>query len=123
MKLRSAILLVSAALFLSACNFTLAADITPPPDYIPPTPMPTLGPLYPPQAPDVQQGAAVFADHCVACHGITVLGDGPMRMRLPVAVPAIGLPDVARSATPADWLRTVNQGNLERGMPPFIAAL
>src|SRR3972149_4859206 len=52
MKFRFAIIAALATLtFLSACNFTLAEDITPPPNYVPPTPAPTLGPLYPAQAP------------------------------------------------------------------------
>jgi mono/diheme cytochrome c family protein len=114
---------VLAAAILGGCNFTLAADITPPPDYVPPTPMPTLGPLYPTAAPDLQEGATIFADKCVPCHGSKGLGDGPQSMQLPVSVPGIGLPETARAASPADWFKTVTQGNMDRFMPPFAGSL
>lgn len=123
MKFSSLLLVAGAALVLAGCNFTLAEDITPPPDYIPPTPMPTLGALYPASAPDVQKGAAIFAEHCAACHGTTGLGDGPQSMQLPVTVPGIGLAEVARNASPAQWFKVVTQGNLDRFMPPFVGAL
>ncbi len=123
MKLVHLTILIAAALLLTACNFTLASDITPPPDYVSPTPMPTLGALVPPAPPDVQQGAALYAQNCAACHGDKGLGDGPESMKLPVTVPGLGLEDVARQASPADWYKTVTQGNLDRFMPPFVGAL
>src|SRR5512144_3249239 len=119
MKLVPLTIVIAAALLLAACNFTLASDITPPPDYVSPTPMPTLGALVPPAPPDVQQGAAIFAQNCAACHGAKGLGDGPQSMQLPVTVPGIGLPEVARDAAPAAWFKIVTQGNLDRFMPPF----
>jgi mono/diheme cytochrome c family protein len=85
--------------------------------------MPTLGALYPAAAPDVQKGAAIFAEKCAPCHGIAGLGDGPQSMQLPVTVPGIGLPEVARQAAPADWFKIVTQGNLDRFMPPFVGSL
>lgn len=117
------IVLVSGALLLGACNFSLAADITPPPGYIPPTPMPTLGALYPTNPPDPQRGAALYAQHCAACHGTRGLGDGPQGIELPVTVPALALPEIARPASPAEWFRIATQGNLDRFMPPFVRAL
>ena len=51
------------------------------------------------------------------------LGDGPQSMQLPVTVPGIGLPEVARQASPAAWFKMVTQGNLDRFMPPFVGAL
>jgi mono/diheme cytochrome c family protein len=116
-------MLMLGGLVLAGCNFTLAADITPPPDYVPPTPMPTLGALYPAAAPDLQAGGAIFAEKCIPCHGSTGLGDGPQSMQLPVSVPGIGLPDIARAASPADWFKTVSQGNMDRFMPPFSGSL
>lgn len=113
--------LVTALILLSACNFTLAADITPPPDYVPPSPQPTLGPLFPVQAPDIENGAAIYAEDCLPCHGETGLGDGPQGKQLPVTVAALGLPQTARKAAPARWFTVVSQGNLERFMPPFTS--
>lgn len=121
MNLRQITLLSLGALLLAACNVTLAADVTPPPNYVPPTPVPTLGPLYPNQAPNVENGKAIFAEKCAACHGEKGLGDGPQSADLPVAVIPIGLPEFAREATPAKWYATVTQGNLERFMPPFAS--
>ncbi len=123
MKFRSAIIiaLASLAFFLSACNFTLAEDITPPPNYIPPTPAPTLGPLYPAQAPSTENGAAIFAEKCAPCHGATGLGDGEQGIQLGVTVPAFGLPEIARPASLAQWYTTVTRGNMERFMPPFTS--
>jgi mono/diheme cytochrome c family protein len=119
MKLRYAIIFAIIALVLSAC--TLAADITPPPGYVAPTPMPTLGPLFPSQAPEVQNGAAIYAEKCAACHGDTGLGDGAQGKQLPVTVTAFGLPDIAKDASPAGWFTIVTQGNLDRFMPPFAS--
>jgi mono/diheme cytochrome c family protein len=123
MKFLSILVISLGALILAACNFSLASDITPPPDYVSPTPMPTLGALFPAVAPDVQNGATIFAQNCSACHGIKGLGDGPQSMQLPVTVPGIGLPEVARSASPAEWFKVVTQGNLDRFMPPFVGVL
>ena len=123
MKFRPLLVIPLTTLTLAACNFTLASDITPPPNYVPPTPMPTLGALYPAASPDVQNGATIFAQNCAACHGNKGLGDGPQSMQLPVTVPGIGLSEIARSASPAEWFKIVTQGNLERFMPPFVGAL
>lgn len=119
MTLRHIILFALGAILLAACNMTLAADVTPPPGYVPPTPVPTLGPLYPSQAPSVENGKAVYAEKCAACHGESGLGDGEQSKDLPVSVIPIGLPEFSRDATPAQWYAVVTQGNLERFMPPF----
>lgn len=121
MNLRHAIILAITTILLAACNFTLAADVTPPPGYVPPTPMPTLGPLSPPSSPDIQNGAAIYAEKCAPCHGATGLGDGEQGKQLPVTVAAFALPETGRKATPAQWFMTVTQGNIDRFMPPFVS--
>src|SRR5258706_13708871 len=121
MKLRYAILFALLALTLSSCNLTLAEDITPPPDYIPPTPIPAIGQLYPVQAPNVDDGAAIYAEKCLPCHGQTGLGDGPQGIQLGVTVRAFGLPEIARPASPAQYYTSVTRGNIERYMPPFAS--
>ncbi len=118
MKFRITLLVLFAAL-LSACNFTLAEDVTPPPGYVPPTPMPTLGNLFPAQAPNVANGAAIYAEKCQACHGAAGMGDGPQGIQLGVTVTAFGLPDIARAASPAQWYEVVTRGRMDRFMPPF----
>lgn len=119
MKLRHILLLAIITILLTACNQTLAADVTPPPNYVPPTPLPTLGPLFPEQAPDVENGKAIYAEKCAACHGDTGLGNGPQSVDLPVSVIPIGLPEFANDATPSSWYGVVTQGRIERFMPPF----
>ena len=121
MKLRHIVLITAIAIFLAACNFTLAEDVTPPPNYVPPAPAPTMGPLFPPNTPDIENGAAIYVEKCEPCHGVTGLGDGPQGLQLPVSVAAIGLPATAQKALPSDWYIQVTQGNLERFMPPFAS--
>lgn len=119
MKFRHTIIFAIIALLLTACNFTLAEDVTPPPGYVAPTPQPTLGLLYPSNAPDISNGEIIYAEKCAACHGLTGFGDGEQGKQLPVSVAAFALPETALKASPANWFITVSQGNIERFMPPF----
>ncbi len=121
-----ALLFILAAIALSACQFSLAQDVTPPPDYQPPevsAPLELPDELYPASAPDAAAGAAIYAEKCAPCHGDTGRGDGPQANQLPVAVAPIGLPDLARESSPADWFRTITLGNLDNFMPPFANSL
>ncbi|NOY99132.1 MAG: c-type cytochrome [Chloroflexi bacterium] len=118
MKFRLVILSALAALLLSAC-VSLAEDITPPPAYKSPTPRPTVGPLYPGASPDLENGAAIYAEKCAACHGETGLGDGPQAAQLPNPPAALADPATVRQASPAQWFTTVTQGDLDNFMPPF----
>jgi len=120
MKLRYLISL-TLTLLLSACNFTLAEDITPPPNYVPPTPLPTLGPLYPAQPPSVANGAAIYIEKCMPCHGEKGLGDGEQGIQLGVTMRAFGLAEIARPASPAQYYTAVTRGNIDRFMPPFAS--
>jgi mono/diheme cytochrome c family protein len=120
MKFRIILFAALLSLALSAC-ISLAEDVTPPPGYTPPTPVPTLGALFPAAAPDAVNGAAIYAEKCAPCHGPTGLGDGPQASVLPVAVPALGRPEVARRASPAQWFTVVTQGNLTNFMPGFAS--
>src|SRR5215216_4503280 len=120
MKLRHIVLLILVTIIATACNFSLAEDVTPPPGYVPPTPAPTLV-LVPPQTPNLENGKAIFAEKCAACHGTTGLGDGPQGIQLGVTVPAFGLFEIARPAVLADWFTTVTHGRMDRFMPPFTS--
>jgi len=117
MKFRILIIVI-LTLALASCNLTLAEDVTPPPNYVPPTPMPTLV-LVPERAPSVENGAAIYAEKCLPCHGETGLGDGEQGLKLSVAVKAFGLPEIARPASPEQYYTMVTRGNIERFMPPF----
>jgi mono/diheme cytochrome c family protein len=116
-------ILVMLALLLVACDFSLAEDITPPPNYVSPTPPPTLGPLFPAQAPDLVSGAAIFAQKCEPCHGATGMGDGPQAAQLSNPPAALAEADVARPVSPAKWFTVVSQGDMQNFMPPFSGSL
>lgn len=108
-------------LLLTACS--LASDLTPPPGYHPtaivqPTAAPVVYPLVPP---DPSQGAAIFTDKCVPCHGTTGMGDGPSAAQLPNPVAAIGTTGVSRLAKPMTWYDIISNGRVERFMPPFAS--
>jgi mono/diheme cytochrome c family protein len=120
MKLHVGIFLVLTAVLISACNMTLAQDVTPPPGAVQRA-QPTPGPVFPAQAPDLQKGAALYVEKCAPCHGETGMGDGPQGKQLPVPVAALGLPEVAAQASPADWFHVVTTGNIENFMPPFAS--
>lgn len=121
MKHRAILFIAIIPLYLASCNITFAEDVTPPPGYRAPTPIATLGPLFPELAPDPQIGALIYTEKCAACHGESGLGDGAQSGVLPVSVPPLGLPELARGAAPADWFLTVTQGNIEKFMPPFVS--
>ena len=110
---------------LTACDFSLASDITPPPNYTPEAVIaPThSAPVFPLVAPNPKQGAQLYSDKCAPCHGVTGQGDGPQASKLPNAVTAIGIANVARQASPATWFNVVTNGNLDRFMPPFGSSL
>ena len=107
---------VIVMLFLSACS--LAEDITPPPGYQAPT-QSAAETVYPIVPPDTARGAEIFAEKCAPCHGVEGRGNGSMASNLSVEVPAVGLPEVALSAKPAEWFDLVTNGRMERSMPPF----
>ncbi|HEX7886039.1 MAG TPA: cytochrome c/FTR1 family iron permease [Phenylobacterium sp.] len=52
-------------------------------------------PLAPRQAPDLTRGAALYAEQCASCHGVSGRGDGPGAERLDP--PPIAFTDIARA--------------------------
>ncbi len=123
MKSRSILIVAVLAFLLSSCTLSLAEDITPPPNYQSPTPGPTMSPLFPQSPPSLASGSAIYAEKCAPCHGNTGLGDGPMAAQLQKAPSAIGKPEIARVAAPANWYTTVTEGNINSFMPPFSGSL
>jgi mono/diheme cytochrome c family protein len=127
MKLRTTLFVALITLLLSACNFTLARDVTPPPGAIQQAQaQSTQGPVFPAQAPDLKSGASIYAQECTPCHGSQGLGDGTMSAQLAsqnITVPALGSPETASAASPADWFAMVTQGNMQSFMPPFANKL
>jgi mono/diheme cytochrome c family protein len=114
--------LFGLAALLSACS--LAGDITPPPGSELPvvqavTQSAPVSPVYPIVPPNVENGAELFTQECVQCHGTRGLGDGPQAAQLSVPVASLGLSDFARQFSPAEWYDVVTHGNMEKYMPAF----
>jgi mono/diheme cytochrome c family protein len=114
--------LILSALILSACS--LAEDITPPPGaQLPNTQQATqsisISPVYPIVPPDLNNGAKIYNQECVQCHGNKGMGDGPQAVQLSVPVASLGLTDFARQYSPAEWYNVVSKGNMEKFMPAF----
>ena len=107
--------------FLSACTLSLAGDITPPPE----TESEQLAFQFelPSAVPDLAFGAAIYAENCAPCHGVLGLGDGAQGAQLAFPPAALSDPELARDATPQEWLQMVASGNLNRHMPPFSGSL
>jgi mono/diheme cytochrome c family protein len=133
---RTFIGLILLTIILAGCS--LAGDITPPPAIataqaaVPATSAPTLAPQatqevelaeasIPPSSikPDLISGQAIYFEKCVACHGVSGLGDGEQAANLDHPPTKLGDSTVARSATPNQWFDIVTNGRIDRLMPPF----
>ncbi len=107
---------------LSGCGLSLAEDVKPPANYRepiveePPVDMSAAFPLVPPNP---ANGALIYAEKCLPCHGEKGMGDGPQSGNLSTPAAALGRPEVARIARPVDWFEIVTLGNIERLMPGF----
>ncbi len=123
--LRACLPLAGGVLFLLALSgCSLAGDIQPPPGY--PTASAveavssSLSPIMPP---DPSASADLYAAKCAPCHGASGMGDGVMAGQLAVPAPAIGSPEIARAASPAEWFDVISNGRMSRNMPPFSGSL
>jgi mono/diheme cytochrome c family protein len=74
--------------------------------------------------PDMSMGAALFAEHCTACHGTSGAGDGALVQggQIPQAA---NFQDAATAGdqTPSEWFSTITNGRIEQMMPPWREAL
>ncbi len=109
-------------LALSGCS--LGGDVQPPPGYssrpVNDSALANFSPLMPP---DPSGAGEIYAEDCAPCHGDTGMGDGSMANQLPVPAPAIGSPEIARAASPAEWFEVISNGRMSRNMPPFSGSL
>ena len=79
---------------------------------------------YPTTPPDLAQGAAIFAEHCTACHGVGGMGDGELVKS--GQVPAMtSFTDASQVPLkyPTDYFSIITQGNIEKLMPPWANTL
>ncbi len=112
-------LTILIVLLTSACNFSLAEDIAPPPGYTSDQLLSEKVIEYPENPPSPQRGGELYYRDCIACHGETGLGNGPMASSMPVAVTAIGLGLIRNQVSPSGWFEAITLGNPERGMPAY----
>lgn len=127
-----AMALVAGLLLVGCGGISLAEDVTPPPDYQPtavesatqaPQQAEVSGAAFPLVPPDPAQGAAIYTEKCLPCHGATGMGDGPQSNKLPNRPPSLGSPDTAHKAKPVDWFNMITNGNIQNMMPGFSGSL
>ena len=74
--------------------------------------------------PDISNGARIFAENCVACHGVSGDGDGELVRAGSVSKPLDMTDATARGAiSPLEWFNIISDGNIENLMPPWRDAL
>jgi mono/diheme cytochrome c family protein len=74
---------------------------------------------FPAEPPTAATGLELFADRCANCHGPQGEGDGEMAGQLPAPPRSFVDETFLNEAVPVDLVRTITNGNLQRGMPPF----
>ncbi len=91
----------------------------------PATAAPAAQPVSLPQtAPDLAQGAQVYATNCILCHGVTGKGDGQyVQSGQITGVPDFTDPKTAQGASPADWYAIITNGRMDKMMPPWADKL
>jgi mono/diheme cytochrome c family protein len=81
----------------------------------------------PTRRPNANDGAELYQQKCVSCHGASGRGDGTLAAQIqsqfgsPVADLTSDV--TARAQTPEQWYAAVSNGNLQKGMPPFSGSL
>ncbi len=116
----SQVLIIALGLFLAACG-GLGGEPRIVATVIPPTPFEANPP---PTAPDLVNGAALYAEHCTRCHGVSGAGDGDMVTSGQVTNPGIFTdPATALSQRPTEWFGTITLGRIDKLMPPWGDAL
>ncbi len=84
------------------------------------------GELAPLQPPDAANGAAIYAEKCVACHSPTGAGDGPRAAQLKAQnkiVANLIAPARRRGVKPSEWHIVITNGRIQNLMPPFSGSL
>jgi len=76
-------------------------------------------PVAPRALPDLKRGAAIFQAQCIACHGTTGAGDGPLAARLDPPPIAFTDRDRARARSLMALYQVVTQGVEGTSMPSF----
>ena len=74
--------------------------------------------------PNIEKGAAIFAEHCTECHGIGGDGRGDLILAGSIAQP-LDMTDrvLVRAKSPLQWFEIISKGKIENLMPPWENAL
>ncbi|MCU0499197.1 MAG: c-type cytochrome [Anaerolineae bacterium] len=120
-------ILLTIVLLISACG-GLGGEpeiaITRPPLLPAGTPNTVADLGYPSTTPDLQRGAALYQQHCTACHGPDGRGDGELVLSGQVMNPGnFRDPESATGQSPKAWFDTITNGRIEQLMPPWNNAL
>ena len=79
--------------------------------------------IYPPGAPSVTRGQALFGEYCVTCHGEHGDGKGPSAARLNPPPANFTDPNFIRGETPYDFFHVISLGKSHTAMPSWDGAL
>lgn len=113
-----------ALILLSACSFANGrrAEV----DLTKPVVLPTreIAETTPPRAPDIANGAKLYAQKCEACHGATGIGDGSQSAGIRAQGKTVAnLPSVSNARTPSEWFDIISNGRIQNLMPGFSGSL
>ena len=74
--------------------------------------------------PNIEKGAAIFAEHCTECHGIGGDGQGDLVLAGSIAQP-LDMTDrvLVGAKSPLQWFEIISKGKIENLMPPWENAL
>ena len=74
--------------------------------------------------PNIENGAAIFAERCTECHGVSGDGRGDLVLSGSVSRP-LDMTDREAVAvkSPLEWFEIISQGKIENLMPPWEGAL
>ncbi|HEC22645.1 MAG TPA: c-type cytochrome [Chloroflexi bacterium] len=124
-RFRISLLLALPFLLLAGCS--LASEPIPA-GPVETGPLPGEAPIaeLPAARPSASNGAEIFQQNCVACHGPTGAGDGELADQIAEqggSLPNFTDPALALSRSPQDWYRIITSGNMQNLMPPWRDSL
>jgi mono/diheme cytochrome c family protein len=129
-RIFSITLLLLTVMVVAGCSLAAPAPTAPITGPIAPAPTQSVStePVQlPTRRPDANAGAAIYADKCIACHGLQGRGDGTRAAQIQsqTGTPPADLTSdpIARAQSPEQWYNQITNGQLDKLMPPFAQSL